>query len=62
MKYLVHNEMDIFGGHYEVRRTYKEAIQYQRSSLKHRTGFDYQSDELALADYIAVNWASTKEE
>lgn len=62
MKYLIHPEMDIYGGHYQVRRTYEEAIQYQRAYLKQQYGVDYQSDELALADYIAVNWASTQED
>lgn len=61
MRYLVYNEPSEHGD-VEVRRTYEEAIQYQRTYLKNKTGFDYQTDELALADYIALNWAYCREE
>ena len=62
MRYLVYNEPTENDGDREVKVTEDEAIKIQRDFAWKAHGYIYETDQMALDDYIVVNWAHWKEE
>lgn len=61
MRYLVYSEPSEHGD-VEVKMSEAEAIKWQRDyALKHYK-FVYETDQMAIDDYICVNWAYWLEE
>ena len=59
MRYLVYNESYELQDDATIRISEADAIVKQRASCVRARGVDlYDSDEEALLDFIAVNWAS----
>jgi hypothetical protein len=62
MRYLVYDERIPDVGSVQIKVTEDEAIKIQRDSAWKSKGYIYETDQMALDDYIAVNWAYWKEE
>lgn len=61
MRYLVYNEPSEHGD-VEVKMSETEAIKWQRDYVWKHHGYIYETDQMALDDYICVNWAYWREE
>jgi hypothetical protein len=61
MRYIVYSEPSEHGD-VEVKMTEAEAIKWQRDYVLKAHNYTYESDQAALKDYIAVNWAYWREE
>jgi hypothetical protein len=58
MRYLIYHEPHEIHGYTAIRVSEADAIVKQRASCVRTRGVDlYDSDEEALLDFIAVNWA-----
>jgi hypothetical protein len=59
MQYLIYHEPHEIHGHTTIRVSEADAIAEQRASCVRTRGVDlYESDEVALLDFIALHWAS----
>ena len=61
MRYLLYNEQHEDGDKL-IRVSVEEAVATQRSRAYSVRQYVYQSDEEALLDFIAVNWARYEDE
>lgn len=61
MRYLVYNEPSEHGD-VEVKMSETEAIKWQRDYALKSHGYTYETDQMAIDDYICVNWAYWREE
>lgn len=57
MRYLRYSEPDMDGKQKIIRVSVEQAVK-QAKYIAERLNYIYESDEEALQDFIAVNWAS----
>lgn len=57
MRYLLFEDIGIDGGPHTFRYSEEEAINEQKRNALNFHKYVYESDEEALLDFIAVNWA-----